>query len=440
MDGSLDLTGSALEPGWLWTPEGLTADRRLVIGADGRIEAVEPAGTGWTGTVHRWPRRALLPGFVNAHSHAFQRALRGRGERFPAGKGSFWSWREEMYRLVGALDRQGLHDHSVAAFREMRAAGVTTVGEFHYVHHEEPEALDFRFDEVIVAAAAEAGIRLVLLVAYYRTGGFDKPLEAGQQRFHTPSTDVYWRQMDHLEKHLATGAGRGLAALGAVAHSVRAVPAGEIGELSREAAARGLPLHLHVEEQRAEIEACLAATGKRPMELLLEVAHPEAALTAVHCTHTRAEDLDRFLEGGGRVCVCPLTEANLGDGLPGLEGAAGELCLGTDSNARISMIEEMRWLEYGQRLAGESRGRLIDPSGEVAPVLLDAATRGGAAALGLDTGVLEAGRPADLVAVDLDHPVLAGLGAEELLAGLVFGAGNEVIAGTAVGGHWEPVR
>ena len=199
---------------------------------------------------------------------------------------------------------------------------------------------------------------------------------------------------------------------------------------------------MHVEEQRAEIEECLAKYGRRPMELLNQVLRIDGNLIAVHCTHTDPGDMARFLESGGSVCVCPLTEANLGDGLPALDQvhAPGlRLSLGTDSNARIDFLEEMRWLEYGQRLRREQRGALLDPGGAAATALLDAATSAGALALGVKAGRLEPGHWADLVAIDLDAPALIGVGAEHLLEGLVFGAGSQVVSGTLVGGRWRRV-
>ena len=432
IEAELTWTGGAFEPGV-----------RIEVGADGRIVAVgrlDPAPT------LRLPGRALLPGFVNAHSHAFQRGLRGLAETFPPaaggggrGGGSFWGWREAMYELAGGIARERFRALSLAAFGEMRAAGITAVGEFHYLHHDDPEAADWALDRVVLDAAREAGIRIVLLQACYRAGGFGRALEAAQRRFRAPSLGAYWAQIDRLAGALDPA----FQSLGAVAHSVRAVPVGEIAALHAEAKRRGLVFHLHVEEQRREVEDCLAVHGARPMALLLRELAIGPETTAVHCTHTDPGDLERFAGAGGGVCVCPLTEANLGDGIPPLAAvpaAAGRLCLGTDSNARISMLEEMRWLEYGQRLAGERRGVLADRQGRVAMRLLTAATAGGARALGLPAGAIAAGRWADFAAVDIGHPALAGAGADALAAALVFGAGDGAIAATCVGGRWQEHR
>ncbi len=201
--------------------------------------------------------------------------------------------------------------------------------------------------------------------------------------------------------------------------------------------------HIHVEEQRREIEDSLAFYGRRPMSLLLETLGTATALTAVHCTHTVPEDMERFLAGGGTVCLCPLTEGNLGDGIAGLpkiHALGGRTCLGSDSNARISMIEEMRWMEYAQRLATERRGVLRDEQGEVARGLLRAATETGARALGLNAGRIAPGAWADFAAIDLNPECLAGWEPETLLDSLVFGVTDDIIVATCVGGVWEEHR
>jgi formimidoylglutamate deiminase len=415
-----------------WIDGAFVPDRTITIGADGRIEAVGRAGPG---AVHRLDGVALLPGFVNAHSHAFQRGLRGSGERFSSGAGSFWSWREAMYALVASLDRDGFKRVCRQAFGEMRDSGITAVGEFHYLHHDRDG--DFAFDDVLLEAATEVGIRIVLLQAYYAAGGIGKAPEPGQRRFATLDIREYWRQMDRLAGRLDPAT----QSLGVVAHSVRAASLAEIKTLHAEAAQRGLPFHMHVEEQRREIEDTVAAYGRTPMRLLCDELAAVGNFTAVHCTHTSPTDMAAFLARGGRVCVCPLTEANLGDGIPDLSAphsVGGRISLGTDSNARISAIEEMRWLEYGQRLRGELRGVLTDPGGEVGATTLDAATGGGAAALGIAAGRIAPGAWADLAAVDLTVSSLSGVPAAGLLDGLVFGAGNGAIAGTFVGGKWRP--
>ncbi len=419
-----------LEADWTWTGDAFESGIRVAVTDDGRIEAVgrEPGPA-----TLKLPGRALLPGFVNVHSHAFQRGLRGRGETFPAGAGNFWSWRERMYSLVDSLDPDALFELSRQAFAEMLAAGVTTVGEFHYLHHDASGA-GFAMDEAVLAAARASGIRLVLLQAYYRTGGFDQPLSGGQRRFRTGTPRQYWLQMDRLAGKLSSNQ-----SLGAVVHSVRAASPREIREIRHEARQRGLSFHMHVEEQRREIQECLQIHGVTPMGLLLRDVGIGDDFTAVHCTHTEPEEMSIFLAEGGTVCVCPLTEANLGDGvadLPTIHNQSGRISVGTDSNARLCFLEELRWLEYVQRLRRETRGVLLDESGNPAKRLLRCATVEGSRSLGVVTGRIAPGFPADLISVDLDAPELRATESENLLDALIFGCGNKTVASVCVQGRW----
>jgi formimidoylglutamate deiminase len=419
-----------LEADLTWTGTRFESGIQIAVDQDGRIQAAGPLRRP---DPERLSGIGLLPGFLDAHSHAFQRGLRGRGEEYPAGAGSFWTWREAMYTLVDSLDPTRVRQLSSQAFGEMRDAGITAVGEFHYVHHYQDG--DFALDEAVLEAAADVGIRMVLLYSYYASGAPGRPLSGPQRHFATPTVEGYWRQVDRLLPLLDPAT----QTLGVAPHSIRAASPDQIGELHREAARRGLPVHLHVEEQRREIEESMAAYGKTPMAAILDAVQ-DGSFTAVHCTHTSDADMERFLQAGGILCLCPLTEGNLGDGIPRLVRAhtrAGRLAIGTDSNNRLAMLEEMRWLEYGQRLRDEVRGALADATGKVAPTLLDAGTTGGARALGLPAGRLAPGCWADMVAVDLNAPALREASQEQLLESLVFGAGNEVIAGTYVGGRWR---
>jgi formimidoylglutamate deiminase len=432
-----------LEADLTWTGDAFERGVQVKIDGEGRITALKRTADaeGPAEPVERLAGRALLPGLVDVHSHAFQRGLRGHGETFPAGAGSFWTWREAMYALVERLDAEEFRTLCLQAFRELRSAGVTSLGEFHYFHHGKfhhgKEGVDFAYDELVLEAAAEAGLRLVLLNTYYRTGGIGQPLAGGQRRFATPSPAGYWEQMDRLAGRLASP----LQSLGAVVHSVRAASLEDLTAVHEEAQRRGLVFHMHVEEQRKEIEDCLAAYGRTPMALVNERLSVSDRFTAIHCTHSAPEDMDRFGAAGGNVCLCPLTEANLGDGIadvPRMRAAGAGLCLGTDSNARLSILEEMRWMEYAQRLGSESRGALrAGPEGEVARTVFRAATEGGARSLGLPVGRIAAGCWADFLAVDLAAPALAGWTAETLLDALIFGAGNEALAATCVGGEWR---
>ena len=421
-----------IEADLTWVDGRFLPSIKITVGGNGRIESVGKSDT----TVGlRLKDRAILPGMINAHSHAFQRGLRGRGEHFPQGAGSFWTWREAIYSLVNQMDEQRIYALSKQAFDEMLAAGITTVGEFHYLHHDE-SCEGYAFDEIVLKAAADACIRIVLLNVYYATGGFGKLLEGAQQRFGSASLDAFWSQMDRLESLID----RRTQSLGVVAHSIRAADIDDISALHKEAQRRGLVFHMHVEEQPKEIADCIEHYGKRPTQLLNERLEIDDQFTAVHCTHTDADDMKAYLAAGGNICICPLTEANLGDGIadvPEILKHNGKICLGTDSNARISFVEEMRWLEYVQRLAGERRGVFTDDAGSCASVLWQMATINGAHALGIKAGQIEAGCAADLVSIDLNHPSLAGWSTETLLDALVFGSSNEAIAATCVNGKFS---
>jgi len=420
-----------IEPDWTWTGRRFESGIQLKVDERGTIAEVGRLGAQVT---ERLQGQALLPGMVNTHSHAFQRGLRGRGDIFPAGVGNFWSWREAMYRLVEELDAESFHRLCVQAFREMLASGTTTVGEFHYFHHTRGTT-DYAFDRLILEAAKEAGIRMVLLFTYYRTGGIGQPLEGGQRRFATASPEEYWSQLDRLAPHLDPST----QTIGAVAHSIRAATPHEIGSLHAGSLRRQLPFHIHVEEQRKEVEDSLACYGLTPMAALTRAIQDCSNVTAIHCTHTEPADMKVYLDKGGTVCLCPLTEGNLGDGIPDLaqvHQAGGRICIGSDSNNRISMFEDMRWIEYGQRLRQQSRGVLRPEDGHLARTLFAAATQGGASALGLSSGSMTAGAPADFFTIDLAAPALAGWTSETLLDAMVFGADPAVVKATAVGGRW----
>lgn len=415
-----------IEPELTWTGRGFEPSLQIELLDDGTIGRI---GSSLTPNPQRLPGEALVPGFVNAHSHAFQRGLRGRAESF----GTFWSWRDEMYRLVESLGRERFRRLTALTFREMLRSGITAVGEFHYLHHE-PGSRGYELDDAVLEAARETGIRLVLLDVLYMTGDMGKPLEGAQRRFQSGSVAELlasvWRLKSLLDPRRES--------LGLVAHSLRAAPLEAVVELHEEAIRHGLPFHMHVEEQPKEIEASLGHYGRRPLALLLDRLRMGPETTFVHCTHSREEDLKRLFATGANICLCPLTEASLADGIPSKEIAAGasHLCLGTDSNLRIDPTEEMRLLEYAQRLREERRGVFTDDAGAVAPRLFRIATEGGARALGLRAGRIETGCLADFATLDLGAPELSEAGPHDLLTAFVFGAGNSVLRRVAVGGEW----
>ena len=259
-------------------------------------------------------------------------------------------------------------------------------------------------------------------------------MRGGQTRFDTAGIEEYLATYDRL----ATTLDPATQSMAIVCHSVRAVPWEEIQRLHEESRRRGTVFHMHVEEVIPEIEDCLEHHGRRPMQMIVEDLAVDDRFTAVHCTHTDPGDLARFIEAGGTVCLCPLTEGNLGDGVPAMRDIVqrgGRVAFGTDLNSRLCAFEELRWIEYVQRLVRRERGALRDEEGVVAPRLLDIGTRHGATALGLPAGRLAPDHLADLVAIDLDHPTLEGWTRDTLADALIFGAGNAVVAEVWVGGR-----
>ncbi|HEV2088295.1 MAG TPA: formimidoylglutamate deiminase, partial [Cryptosporangiaceae bacterium] len=382
-------------------PSGLASD--VLIGApDGVIAAVE-TGVAAPADATRLSG-VVFPGFANAHSHAFHRALRGRTH---TGRGSFWTWREAMYAVAARLDPERYAALAEAAYAEMALAGVTCVGEFHYVHHQPdgtPYADPNAFGEALRVAAHNAGIRLTLLDACYLTGGIGEPLSPAQARFGDRDADAWAARFASLR-------GDGHTRVGAAIHSVRAVPAAALGTVVK--AAQDRPLHVHLSEQPAENAACQAAYGVSPTRLLAEQGALGPHTTAVHATHLNADDIAVLGASGGHVCFCPTTERDLADGIGparALADAGASLCLGSDQHAVTDLIEEARAMELHERLTSGERGRFGTAG------LVDALTWRGHAALGWpEAGRLAVGAPCDLVAVRLDTVRTAGSLPEQVL-------------------------
>ena len=393
--------------------------------------------------VEMLPGRALVPGFVNAHSHAFQRLIRGRTQWRPAAEpeADFWSWREAMYAAALTLSPDDVYHASRFCFLEMLRAGFTSVGEFHYLHRDpageaytDPNELALR----VIAAAEDVGIRIALLNTCYAAGGIGRPLEPAQRRFATPDLDVFLAETAALADRCR---GNPLVTVGVAPHSVRAVPRAWLAPLRRWAAERGAPFHIHVAEQPAEVEACRAAYGLRPVELLAEEGVVDEGLTAIHATHLAPDEVAVLGDAAATVCACPTTERDLGDGfLPSAEllAAGARIALGSDSHTIIDPFEEMRLVEYHERLRRLRRVVLAVPGEDgrldVAPLLLELATESGARALRLDAGRLVPGALADIVAIDLEHPALAGWSDDSLAALLALCAPAAVVSDVWVGG------
>jgi formiminoglutamate deiminase len=382
-----------------WLPDDGVTDAVLFETDDGRLAATTvgfppPAGA------NRLPG-LVVPGFANTHSHAFHRTLRGRSQR---GAADFWAWRELMYDVAAKLDPDSYYALARATYAEMALAGITAVGEFHYLHHgqrgaryNDPNAMG----HALMHAAASAGIRITLLDTCYLAGGLDRPLQGAQLRFGDGSADEWVSRVDQLT--LVDGA-----RVGAAIHSVRAVPPGDAEVVAESAKRNSWPLHMHLSEQRAENEQCVAAYGRTPTQALSAVGALTSNATAVHATHLARDDISLLVRNGCGVCLCPTTERDLAVGI-GPAGSLAEqgvsLSLGSDSHAVIDLLEEARAVEMHERLATNRRGRFD------ATALLRAATLDGHHALGWsDAGEFSLGMRADFVALDVESVRTAGGG------------------------------
>jgi formimidoylglutamate deiminase len=410
----------------------------------GRIERVLHQLEIGNAAAMRLPGRALMPGFVNAHSHSFQRLIRGRTQWRPSryGASDFWSWRSSMYAAVLNMSPDALYDVARFCFLEMLKAGYTTVGEFHYLQRDpsgaayaDPNELGSR----IIAAATSVGIRICLLNVCYARGGINEPLQPEQRRFATPDVDAFIRATESLAE---AAVGDALTTVGMAPHSLRAVPREWLPSLHDWAAARDVPFHMHVAEQPAEVHACIDAYGMRPMELLSLDGILDDHFTAIHGTHLDDRELRMFGDARASVCLCPTTERDLGDGLARIEdlaAARASLCMGTDSQSVIDPFEELRLIEYHERLRLLRRVVLSRPHAreqrhETPPFLLSIGTIGGANALRLSAGAFESGMVADFVAIDLEHPSLVGWQLDSLAALVTMSAPCSVVRDVWVSG------
>ena len=421
-------------------PDGFADAVRLEIDARGDLVMVQPGGD--AAGAERVPG-VVLPGMPNLHSHAFQRAMAGLAERLAPGEASFWTWREVMYRFLERLEPDDVQAIAAQLYVEMLEAGYTAVGEFQYLHHRpdgRPYADPAGMSLAILAAQAETGIGLTLLPVLYAAGGFGgKAPEHGQRRFvHT--LDDFVTLVTRLRK--ATTDDPQLR-IGIAPHSLRAVPDDVLRRSleAMEAIDPRMPVHIHVAEQAREVRECLESCGERPVRHLLRTAEVDARWCAIHATHMDDGEVADLARTGAVVGLCPTTEANLGDGLFDLGGwlaAGGAFGIGSDSHVSISPIEELRWLEYGQRLS--TLRRLVAAS-EADPHcgarLWKAALAGGAQALGRRIGALAPGHRADLIRLDPDHPSLFGRPGDALLDGLVFSGNANPVRDAMVGGRWR---
>jgi formimidoylglutamate deiminase len=416
----------------------------LLVGADGKVIGLAgpdlPSVESELSSVEtvRLPGRALLPGLANAHSHSFQRLFRGRAEGRKSGGDTFWTWREQMYRAAGFVAPEDVFDIARATFLEMLHAGITAVGEFHYLHNDpagRPYANPNTLALEVIRAAESVGIRICLLRTAYLRAGFQREPHPGQGRFYEGG-GAY---LQNLESLIAATAGRELVSVGAAPHSIRAVPLEVMKEIAAYAQQRELPLHLHISEQPGENEACVAEYGQTPVSLVADHGVLAAQTTLVHSIHLTVAEFNQVAESGATICSCPTTERNLGDGIfpADLVARLGiPVAFGTDSQAQIDILEDARELEYHLRLQHRERGILDSINGEeIAARLLQSATASGYGALGIAGGSLAVGEPADFFTVDMDDMAILGMDRDSLAAQTVFNVGRGAIRDVAVQGR-----
>jgi formimidoylglutamate deiminase len=466
-------------PDLVYLRDGFAANQALVCDADGNIAKIVSASELTHEKKINLPRRALLPGMVNAHSHAFQRVIRGRTEYRshpnsfrgglpPAGNvDSFWTWREKMYSAAMRLTPDDIYDASRMAFLEMALSGITAVGEFHYLHHA-PDGSSYDDPNLlakeVLRAAGDVGLRIALLRVAYARSGFQTEANPQQARFIESDPQRYLKNLERLIADVTRGtsptvregsssstetgalprrASAPMAWVGAAPHSVRAVPLNYLKEVIAYANQHDLKTHMHVAEQPAEVSACIEEHGRTPVALLQTEGLLSERFTAVHAIHVTPKAIASFAETRALVCACPTTERNLGDGVvPADEYLKHEvpICLGTDSHAQIDLLEDARELEYHLRLQKLERAVLSVPSvtegnsSDEARLLFDCATVNGARSTGAPGGALEAGRPADFFTVDLDDPSIAGAAPDNLLPAIVFSLSRAAIHEVVVAG------
>jgi formimidoylglutamate deiminase len=427
-------------PELLYLDGKFVANSGIVVGGDGKILETPKSLDGAAATIIDLPGKAILPGFVNAHSHSFQRLIRGKSEsRVTSGK-DFWSWRGTMYHAARTLDPEEVYDVARMAFLEMVLAGTTTVGEFHYLHnapggapYDDPNLLA----KQVIAAAQSVGIRIVLLRTAYVRSGFELPPDPGQIRFFE-SGDAFIENMGALVE--AYPIGESGVTFGVAPHSVRAVPLPALREIAEWTRRKNLPLHMHVSEQIAENVACVREYGLSPVELLHRERILTPGFTAVHAIHLTDSEIDMLAGASATLCACPTTERNLGDGILAADRvmtAGIRVALGSDSQAQIDPLEDARQLDYHLRLEQQERAILDQIDGKpLAARLFECATVHGARSLAVSSGELRPGSYADFFTVDLKDVSIAGHSAEDLLPIIVFALNRSAIRDVVVNGKF----
>lgn len=383
-----------------------------------------------------------IPGLCNAHSHAFQRALAGYTEHRGHGKDTFWTWRNVMYALAGRIDAAALETIAAQLYAEMLMRGYTSVVEFHYLHRAadretlnietlNSESMNGEMHDALRRAASTTGMRLVYAPVLYERSGFESPTLTKAQAPFGLTLDDYFAHYETVRKQGPTILG---------AHSLRAVSPASLKALDARSKADRVPIHVHVAEQPKEVDECVAKHGARPVEWLLDHVDVDERWTLVHATHIDDAERARLAPTSAVACLCPSTEANLGDGFfPHRDyvDAGGRFAIGSDSHVSVDPFEELRWLEYGQRLLRGQRNVAAHATGHTGHDLFVAAQVGGAQSAGLRSRGIAAGSPADLVVLDRSHPSLVGHGPSTLLDALVFANHGSPIERVMVNGEWH---
>lgn len=417
-------------------PEGWTSDVVLGIGSDGRITSIEPRSEA-AGT----PEEAagpVVPALQNLHSHAFQRAMAGLAEIAGSTDDSFWTWRDTMYRLVGRMSPGDVEAVAAKLYSELLKGGFGHIVEFHYFHHAaggrryaNPAETSLR----IIRAAQATGIGLTHLPVFYAHAGFGGTEPGEGQRPFIHDVDQFLSLLDALQPECAAAN----ATLGLAIHSLRAATPDEMRTILA-AEKTGGPIHIHVAEQEREVEDCIAWSGRRPVEFLLDEMPVDDRWCAIHATHMTAEETARLARSGAVAGLCPATEANLGDGIfPATDFAAlgGIYGVGTDSHVATTVAEELRLLEYGQRLRDRRRNRLATGAGaSVGRTVFDATLKGGTQAAGLDSGGIHVGARADLVVLDGNDPFIGTAKDDQILDRWLFALGNGAVRDVMAAGQW----
>lgn len=426
-----------------WIAGAWARDVLLVAGTDGRWQQVRPDGSAAERAAAEVLPGPVLPGLVNAHSHAFQRAIAGLTERAAPGRDDFWSWRDRMYAAALRITPAQLETIATFLYGELRDQGYTQVCEFHYLHNDtdgKPYADPLEMSLALVRAARRAGIGLTLLPTLYMRSGFGAAgLREDQRRFASTPESVL--RIAEAVRKLSDGSP--LLTAGIALHSLRAVDEGALRECAAAARAAGMPVHIHVAEQQLEVEDCLRHQGLRPIEWLLQHAHLDASWNLVHATQASTQELQALQRTGASIVLCPSTEANLGDGvfdLPAWLAVRGAWSIGSDSHVTRSWTEELRLLEYSQRFVLRQRNVAARAAGvqSTAGALLQGAIAGGSAAAGQPLAGLAIGQRADFAVADTGAPALTGVPAAHLLDALVFSSPSSGFTRVVCGGRERP--